>query len=331
MSPKKKKKEIKKDYLSILTVTSEQQMKVKQLLEPLRQENVPNYWDKPHCEIHWIPVDDGEIRVLHIKPDKPLDTRPIIFIGGWQTMAYQFQETFEIFHDRVEVFYVETRESYTSKLHRRKADMSVNQKAKDIQAVISYFKLENQDYVLFGTCWGAAIVLQGLLNQTINPPSTIAIFSPMHKLWVNKFFLKVIGPILPAFVVAILLKIVPIFLLAGEKAKTQKNRMFRTIKDAEAWKWRKSALAAKNFNLFGKLSAIEDEVLVIGGTHDRVHRADDYPRFADEMPKGRYFYFGIDEAERELTLGLILLELSKIHSNQKIPELFEEFERNLDF
>jgi hypothetical protein len=331
MTPKKKKKELEKDYSSILTITSDQQTKIRQLLAQLRQENVPEYWEEPHCKILWIPVDNGEIRVLHIKPDKPLDTRPIIFIGGWQTMAYQFQETFEILHDRVEVYYVESRESYTSKLNRRKADMSVNQKAKDIQKVISYFNLENQDYVLFGTCWGATIVCQGLLDKSIKPPESIVIFSPMHKLWFNRFLLKIIVPLVPAFFVGFLLKVIPIFLFAGEKAKTQKNRIFQTIKDAESWKWKKAGIAAGDLELFGILHAIKEEVLVIGGTHDRVHKSYDYPKFADEMPNGRYFFFGIDEAERELTLGLLLLELSKISSHQKIPKIFEEYEKNLDF
>ncbi|NHJ48871.1 MAG: alpha/beta hydrolase [Asgard group archaeon] len=316
-----------KDYSSLLSVTPEQVSKLQLKLSELRQPNAPNTWEEPNCTIHWIPVDDGEIRVLHIKPDKIVETRPLIFIGGWQTMAYQFPEAFEIFYNRVEVYFVESRESYTSKLNRWKADMSVNQKAKDIQNVIDYFNLENQDYVLFGTCWGAAILLQGLIDQTIKPPPTIAVFSPMHKLWINKFFLKVIGPLLPAFLVAFLLKIVPVFLLAGEKAKTQKNRMFRTIKEAKAWKWKKAALATRNFNLFGKLSAIQEEVIVIGGTDDRVHKAHDYPRFADEMQNGRYFYFGIDESQRELTLGFLLLELAKVKAKDGIPEIFKEFER----
>ena len=51
MTPKKQKKEIEKDYSSILTITPEQQLKIKQLIEPLRQENVPNYWKEPH---HYI-------------------------------------------------------------------------------------------------------------------------------------------------------------------------------------------------------------------------------------------------------------------------------------
>lgn len=331
MTPKKKKNEMEKDYSSVLTITLEQQKKIKQQLEQLKQKNVPEYWEEPHCKINWIPVDDGEIRVLHIKPNNPIGVRPIIFLGGWQTMSYQFYDMYKIMHKRVEFFVVETREKYTSKLNRRKANLSVSQKAKDVQKVIEFFNLENTDYILFGTCWGATIVCQGLLDKSIKPPETIVIFSPMHKLWINKFFLKVIGPLLPAFMVGFLLKIIPVFLFAREKAKTQKNRMLQTIKDAESWKWKKAGIAAGNLELFSKLSAIEEEVIVIGGTHDRVHKSYDYPRFADEMPKGRYFYFGIGEAERELTMGLILLEFAKTNSKQKIPKLFEEFERNLDF
>jgi len=114
----------------------------------------------------------------------------------------------------------------------------------------------------------------------------------------------------------------------GEKAETQKNRMQLTMKEGVAWKWKKAARAAVQFELFGKLSTIEEEILVISGTHDRVHKGNDYPRFAKELPNGRFFHFGIDESERERILGVLLHELS-ITSSDKTPALFKFFERKI--
>ncbi|MFW9924399.1 MAG: hypothetical protein ACFFDW_14040 [Candidatus Thorarchaeota archaeon] len=316
------------DYSSYFDIDADLKIKILEKILELKQETITPFYENPNCTIHWIPVDDGQIRVLHILPEAPESIRPIVFLSGWQTMAHQFDDLDMIIHNRVEFYFVETREKNTSKLNRRKADLSISQKAKDVQKVIEYFNLQSEDFVLFGSCWGATIIFQGLLERTLDAP-TIVTFSPMHKIWLNKFILKILVPILPPFLFGIVLKsLAPLFFLR-EKAKTQKNRMMITIKEAENWKWRKCIIAHRNLNLFGKLHDIEKEVLVFAGTDDRVHKANDYPRFADEMPNGRFFYFGIEENEREFAMGILMYEISKIHANVSIPQFFKQYEKEI--
>ena len=316
-----------KDYSQYVHSTPEQLEKLHKRKDELYQDINLNFWEEPTAKIHWIPVEDGEIRVVHIKPNNRKSKRPVIFISGWQAMPYQFADVYKIFHERVEVYFVETREKYTSKIPKRKTDFSLSQKAKDVQNTINYFNLQDKDFVLFGTCWGATVILQGLLDGTLKAP-TICIFSPMHKLWFNEFILKVIVPFIPGFVVGILMKILSRVIFLGEKAKTQKNRMELTVREGVGWKWKRAARAARNLELFGKLEAIHEEILVISGTHDRVHKAYDYPRFADELPNGRFFHFGIEEYEREMFMGVLLYELS-LTSAGKTPELFSIFEKEI--
>jgi hypothetical protein len=151
----------------------------------------------------------------------------------------------------------------------------------------------------------------------------------MHKLWLSKFFKNWFVPYSPVLFLKLFLKIAPFFLFFGEKATTQKKRMLQTIREAEVWKWKKTTLDAKDFELFGKMHTIKQEVLVISGTHDRVHKANDYPRFADEMPNGRFFFFGIEEAKRELVLGSLIYELSRVSKEQGIPKFFKEYEKRI--
>lgn len=315
------------DYSPFLTMTKEQSQKLQSKMDELVQDVAPILWEEPISKIHWVPVVGGEIRVVHTKPKNPVGLRPVVFISGWQTMPYQFADLYNILHERVEIYFIETREKASSKIRRRKADLSLSQKAKDIQAVLEFFKLQGKDFVLFGTCWGSAIIYQGLLDGILKAP-TIATFSPMHKLWFNKFFLKFFIPLMPSFVIHILMKTLAHVIFIGEKAKTQKNRMQLTMKEGVAWKWKKAGVAAGKFELFGKLSSIDEEVLVISGTHDRVHKTYDYPRFVKELPNGRFFHFGIDESERERILGVLLYELA-ITTSDKTPTLFEYFEREI--
>ncbi len=324
---KKKNSDEFKDYSPFLVMTDEQTQIIQSKMDELVQDVTPLFWEEPISKIHWIPVDGGEIRVLRTKPKNPVGLRPVVFISGWQTMPYQFADLYNILLDRVDIYFIETREKASSRIRRRKADLSLSQKAKDIQAVLDFFNLQGKDFVLFGTCWGASIIYQGLLDGVLKAP-TIVTFSPMHKLWFNKFFLKFFIPLIPSFVISILMKTLANIIFIGEKAKTQKYRMELTMKEGVGWKWKKAGVAAGKFELFGKLSTIDEEVLVISGTNDRVNKAKDYPRFAEELPNGQFFHFGIDESERERILGVLLHELA-LTTSDKTPPFFEFFERDI--
>ena len=72
---------------------------------------------------------------------------------------------------------------------------------------------------------------------------------------------------------------------------------------ADFWKWKKSAEAARDFELYGTLAAVRGEVFVLNGTADKVHDPADYPRMAAEMPRGRFLFTPTVESRRELLLG----------------------------
>lgn len=314
-----------KDYSKILTLKDELVKKIENKLQSYHKE-VPNFWEKPICEEIWVPVEDGKIRILHVKPKNPINSRPVLFIPGWSTFADLFDEFYQVLHDKIEFYYIETREKKSSLLDQKKAKMDLSTTAKDVQTVIDFLGLKNKDFELFGTCWGASIILQGLLDQSINAP-TVIVFSPMHKLWMNRFLLKYVIPIMPKFLIKFLLKIIPSLLLLGDKATTQKRRTLTLIKRAVVWKWKKAAIAAADFELFGKLHSIKQDVIVVSGTHDRVHDINCYPRIADEMPNSRFFYFGIDESDREYLMGFIVSEFAKITKEEKIPIFVKEYEK----
>jgi len=125
------------DYSPYLTMSKEQVQKIQLRMKELVQDVAPKYLEEPISKAHWIPVDGGEIRVLQTKPKNPVGVRPVVFISGWQTMPHQFDDLYNILYDRVEIFYIETREKSSSRIRRRKADLSLSQKAKDVQVVLS--------------------------------------------------------------------------------------------------------------------------------------------------------------------------------------------------
>ncbi|MCK5140910.1 MAG: hypothetical protein KAQ70_01845, partial [Candidatus Heimdallarchaeota archaeon] len=178
------------------------------------------------------------------------------------------------------------------------------------------------------TCWGGAIVLQGLIDGVIDAP-TIITNDPMHTLWFPKWFLRFVSPILPVFVVELIRSIVKRIQLRGMKEEVQKRRAEAFADNAEIWKWKRAADSVKDFELFGNVSDITKEVFVTNGTKDKIHDQITYPQIAAELPNGRFIYMKTDESRRERLMGLVSLEFCKVSKSDGIPPSLAEFERPL--
>ncbi|MHA1453762.1 MAG: hypothetical protein ACTSRD_12950, partial [Promethearchaeota archaeon] len=292
-------------------------------LENSYQENVPNFWEMEEAEHIYVPVEDGAIRVIHIKPDKPLNKRPIVLLPGFAVPPVTFQDFYAVLHDNYEMYYLETREKSSSRI-RRFARMSVPKSAMDVGIALKFLGLDKRDFILAGTCWGSSIILQGLIDKTIDAP-TIITQDPMYRFTFNKFMLNWIIPLMPPVLIFALKPIFKKARVGKMKEEYQMKRVQATIDDAVPWKWKNSAVHSRKFLLYGNLHKVEKEVLVVNAIHDYLHDPVNYPNIAQEIPKGRYFQLKGVENKREYILGLICREFSKV-SKGEIPDSMKQFE-----
>jgi pimeloyl-ACP methyl ester carboxylesterase len=320
-----------------LELKLEQELDLKQiehetdiLIENAKQKDVPEFWMYNKGTHHYIPVKDGEIRVMHFVPEKPIGKRPIVFVPGWGGIPAGYADVYNLLHEKYELYYVETREKRSSHMHRWKAKFNMSQKARDVQDVINHFKLNQRDFVLVGACWGGGIVLQGLIDGSIQAPTVVTI-DPMHSLWgYTKWFLRFVVPFIPVFLL-ILFK----FPLRWAKLRKmtevrQKERAIQFVKNAVMWKWKKSAYQVRFFELFGNLGNVQRETIVVNGTSDAIHNPEDYPKIAKELPKGRFLRLNTNERNREFLMGLIAGQFAEITQNDKIPQKFAKFELTIE-
>ena len=320
--------EVNKLLPSELFFTDEQEKKVENILTSTKKDNIPNFWNQETCKTFYVPVDDGELKILHIKPKNPQTKRPLVFVPGWGGLVEGYTDFYEVIHNKLEFYYIETREKRSSRLNRRKAKMNMTQKAKDIQDIIKYLGIDKQDFTLFGTCWGGAIILHGLIKGLIKAPTIIA-NDPMHTLWFPKWLLKYIAPLMPVPIVKFLKPIFKRAQLRGMEEKVQRKRAEDFVDKAEVWKWKKAAVAVKDFELIGQMSSIQEEVFITNGTADKVHDQYTYPVMAKELSNGRFIYLKTDESMREYLMGYLALEFCKVGSDDGIPPSLQEFEKNL--
>jgi pimeloyl-ACP methyl ester carboxylesterase len=301
------------------------QLKVEELLAAQGRQ-APEFWQPGVCRELYVPVPEAEIRVFHSRPASAPDRRPIVLIPGWGTIPQGFQSFYEVIHGRAELFYLETREKNSSRILGRRPDLSVLRSARDIQAALEALGLAGGDFVLMGTCWGAAMILEGLIEGVLEAP-TILLTDPMHTLWFSKWVLRWISPILPSFAVRLIRPLLRQALLGDMEDTVQKERTFAFVNSADIWKWKRSAEAARDFELYGRLSAVKRELFVINGTADKVHDQRHYPRIARELPEGRFLYLPVDESRRERMFAAVAMAFASVSCGDGLPPCLSCFER----
>ncbi len=301
--------------------------RVGELLGQDRQA-APELWAPGVCREVYVPVPGAELRVYHSRPVNPSAPRPIVLVPGWGTIPQGFQGFYQGVHGQAELYYLETREKNSSRLLGSKPDMSVLRSARDIRLALQTLGLAGKDFVLLGACWGASMILEGLLAGELDAP-TIILADPMHTLWFPKWVLRWISPLLPAGAVRLLRPILRQAMLGDMKRSVQKERTFAFVNSADIWKWKKSAEAAREFELFGRLAAVDRELFVLNGTADKVHDQSHYPRIARELPGGRFLYLPVEENRRERMFAAVALEFARQSAAEGLPASLTDFEKKV--
>ena len=297
----------------------------------IEQPDAPRFWEPggaaaAGAEVLAVPVDGAEIRVYRMTPSSPEARRPIVFVPGWGTNPPGWHDFYKAVHGRAELWYLETREKASSRILDRRTDMSVAQAARDISRALEFLGLAGRDFVLAAACWGAAQVLRGMIDGHLHAP-TVVLQDPMHRLWFPRWVLRWVSPLVPLPLLHVLRPILAGAMLGDMKEPVQKARAYAFVYDADFWKWKRSAEAARDFELHGALGGVRDEVFVLNGTADKVHDPVHYPRIAAELPRGRFLFTPTVESRRELLLGAVALELAKVSAADGLPASLARFER----
>jgi pimeloyl-ACP methyl ester carboxylesterase len=321
------------DYLAS---TDRERAAVAEMLVGSRAAAPPPFWELGVGEQTLVPTAQARIRAMHFRPPQSIPERargvsarrPIVLVPGFGATPPGFQDFYAAAFDSAELYYIETREKPSSVVDRG-SDMSVAQSAADVQEALAVLGLTgNRDYVLVALCWGAAIVLEGMIRGMIDAP-TVLLCDPMHALWFPKWVLRFVSPLLPVPLVRALRPLISRAMIGGMKEPAQKQRATEFVASADIWKWKMSAEAARDFDLLGRLGAVSREVFVLNGTADRIHDPRNYPQMAREMPRGRFLHMPTEESNRELLFGVAALEFARIAAEDGLPRSLSRFERHI--
>jgi len=78
-------------------------------------------------------------------------------------------------------------------------------------------------------------------------------------------------PLVPAFVAGLIRPLFMRAFIGDMEEPRRKSRASELVRNADPWKWKKAARAARDFELQGTISGIPNEVFVLNGTRDGIH------------------------------------------------------------
>lgn len=313
----------------IFSHTKEQKEVIQNLLKQGRRD-VPTFLDEGASDITFVPIDEGELRVFHHKPDNITTKRPVIFVPGYVAAPISWVD-FHIPHQGFgEYYYLETREKRSSRIKKpRKASMTVNQTAKDLGQAIENLGLKDKDFVLYGSSYGSTIVLEGLIHGYFTAP-TIVVHDPMVKWVYDKSGYNIMLKVVPKFILSALRMPLARLFTMGMKNKANRERMLEFCRGIQPWKFKRSTLQNNKMNMIDELKKIKEEVFLTTGPLDRYHHRIEYYNYAKEMPRGRLIFMNTPDTERQLIAGIIGTEFMKITKDDDVPESIKQFEIDLE-
>jgi pimeloyl-ACP methyl ester carboxylesterase len=234
----------------------------------------------------YVTMSDGaELLILHKKTDTPDDSINIVFIPGFSTGPYSWNDLWDCLHEEYNLYVVEKRELKSSKVKwKHKANM--DRLAEDIENIIESLNLDLKRTVLMGTCLGSSIIgrvasrnnLQFLGLVLMNPP--------------RKFFLPMvllpIAYITPSFFMSIIGKpLIKTWMKLSLPPSQQREIYMETIRNANGMRWKKY-LAITRWDSFDDYAQITSPTFVLGASEDKVHE-DEIAREADSLIKNSEF------------------------------------------
>ena len=203
--------------------------------------------------------------------------------------------------------------------------MTIKYTAYDVGLVLKELGLVGKDYVLVGSSYGGAVVLEGLINGYFNPPTTL-IHDPIVEWVYSKLIINVAFRIVPKFILSPMRILLAYVYTAGMKNKAQRDRMIEFARGIHPWKFKRATLQNNKFNIFDDLKKIKQEVFLTTGPLDRYHPRIAYYNYTKEMPNGRFIFMDTPDKDRQLLAGIIATEFAMQTKDDDIPESIKRFE-----
>ena len=216
---------------------------------------------------------DVKIRVAKFPcTNEKYSKRNIIIVPGWLSAIDNFTTTAREFQAYGNIFVYEPRGFGESLTPHKKGLFTVDEYNEELKIVIDHLKLKNKGFILLGSCAGAAMVFNYVLDGTGKKPNTLVVFSPQEH-YKTPFWLPILGWI-PTFFMSFIQKLIIVFYRLYVKIRSKKESETVTwaeerLKKNDAWSLRRYVLEfITSYNIIGRQKDIDIPMLIFVAKKD---------------------------------------------------------------
>ncbi len=170
--------------------------------------------------------------------------------------------------------------------------------------------------------------MKGLIEEYFNPPTTV-VFDPLCVFNFLKFWINVLLPLTPAFVLGAARNIMAKMIMRGMKNEAQRERNMKFVEGAVTWKWKKANYQNRKIDLTPDLPKIKNEFFITHGPKDKFHTGQSFYDYAKQTPKGRFVYINGADEDRELIAGVLGTAFANVKKEDGLPDVLKQFEMDL--
>ncbi len=216
---------------------------------------------------------DVKIRVAKFPcTNEEYSKKNIIFVPGWLNAIDSVSTAAKESRAYGNVFIYEPRGFGESLTPHKKGLFTVEEYNEELKIVIDHLKLKNKDFILLGSCSGAAMVFSYVLDGTGKKPSALVVFSPQDH-YRTPFWLPILGWI-PTFFMSFIQKLIIVFYRFYVKIRNKKESENVTwaeerLKKNDAWSLRRYVLEfIISYDIIGRQKEIDIPMLIFVAKKD---------------------------------------------------------------
>ncbi|MBN1780395.1 alpha/beta hydrolase [bacterium] len=221
--------------------------------------------------------------------EKSMKNPAVVFVAGWITRIESWKDVLLEMTREFNVYYIETREKISSNLSG-KTRFDVSSIGDDIVRIIGMLGLKKDSYVLFGSSLGATVILD-CCRYIRERPSALVLIAPNAEFRMPLVWKIIITFFYPPFYFMLKPAIkwyLKHFRLNVNKDLAQYTKYCKALDSADPFKLKPAARAFSKYQIWGILREVMIPVLIIGGSHDKLHEPENLKRMVRELPDARY-------------------------------------------
>ncbi len=262
----------------------------------------------------YIQVNDGnQLRVLSfIREEQTVNEIEVMFIPGLLTIFPRWEKVVKELNKHYTVHYIESREKISSKLLKR-ASLDLRKIWKDLSNIEKTLGLDKKRYITISSSMGGSMIIENLATNELSPIGSILI-GPGVKVHFPKW-VPIFLHVFPAFGMRMLKPLIRWYLrtftVDAKKEPKQAKQYTRSVNEADMPKLRKWIIKnANKYNGWHLLPKIEDRIILIAASTDKVHKSDFSAKVSEALSNCTYVDLGTNEAAHDTPLVELAIEFT---------------------